>query len=259
MGRMGLRALIGTAALCLIGSFLTAVVGGQINTGNSPSVLSANPSTFNNQADATNTVAIQAGKTAAQTTQLQYNNYAGTAEWQLKMDTSYAMHLYDTVNSLDRLIIYQGAGNTNLNSGNGSTAVTVNATGTTAGTGGFIVYNGGATPTAKFTVTGSGNVTAAGFIQGTVIGSTGTVSVSGCSLSAAVGGKSVGQFTSGTAGTCTVTITPGITATNGFYCKANDLTTTTDTLVQTASTTTTCTISGTTASGDVINFEALSY
>lgn len=87
----------------------------------------------------------------------------------------------------------------------------------------------------------------------------GTTNVAGCALTSPVGGTWAGQFASGTAGTCTVTVTPGITAAHGFFCSANDLTTTADKVIQTASTTTTCTISGTTASGDVVNWAAIAY
>jgi hypothetical protein len=88
------------------------------------------------------------------------------------------------------------------------------------------------------------------------IQSIGTNSVSGCTLSAAVGGASSGKFVSGTAGTCTVTITlPAVL--NGWTCDAHDLTTAADAnnVVQTAFTTTTATMSGTTASGDVITWK----
>ena len=91
------------------------------------------------------------------------------------------------------------------------------------------------------------------------LGTGGTISVSGCSLTAAVGGSSAGQFNSGTTGTCTVTITTGYQAPNGWFAKANDLTTTADSLVQTSSTTTTATISGATLSGDLINFSMTPY
>jgi hypothetical protein len=90
-------------------------------------------------------------------------------------------------------------------------------------------------------------------------GATGTPSLSGCSISGQVGGKWAGKFTSGTTGTCTVTITSGITAPNGFSCWANDLTTPADKLNQTATTTTVATIAGTTVTGDVITWGCVSY
>jgi hypothetical protein len=87
----------------------------------------------------------------------------------------------------------------------------------------------------------------------------GTSSVSGCSLDTVVGGKWAGSFKSGTTGTCTVTITPGITATNGFSCWSNDLTTPADIVHQTAYNTTTATIAGTTVSGDLITWGCIAF
>lgn len=115
----------------------------------------------------------------------------------------------------------------------------------------------------------SASVKAAIFIAGTDVTSPAMVSTgtkftaSGCSNSTTVGGASAGQFVSGTTGTCTVTITmngaTGLTAPNGWSCYAADITTSADTLTQTASTTTTCTISGTTVSSDTIIFHAMAY
>jgi len=88
-----------------------------------------------------------------------------------------------------------------------------------------------------------------------------TFTASGCSNSTLVGGATAGKFTSGTTGTCTVTITMGNsdTATNGWACFANDLTTNTNLWSETATTTTSCTIQGTTVTSDVINFGAIAY
>src|SRR5271155_989000 len=91
------------------------------------------------------------------------------------------------------------------------------------------------------------------------LGTGGAIAVTGCSLATSIGGSSAGQFNSGTTGTCTVTITTGYQAPNGWFAKANDLTTTADSLVQTSSTTTTATISGATLSGDLINFSMTPY
>lgn len=83
--------------------------------------------------------------------------------------------------------------------------------------------------------------------------------ISGCSATTTLGGAAGGSFVSGTSGSCTVVITingaTGATAPNGWVCTANDLTTPADAMKQTsASTTTTVTLTGTTVSGDVINF-----
>lgn len=84
---------------------------------------------------------------------------------------------------------------------------------------------------------------------------------SGCSNSSTVGGPSAGKYSSGTTGTCTVTVTigGGYAAPNGWACVAKDLTTTADQQNQTATTTTSVTISGTTVSGDNIVFSCTGY
>lgn len=86
---------------------------------------------------------------------------------------------------------------------------------------------------------------------------------SGCSVSATTGGATAGTYTSGTTGTCTVVITmngaTGLTAPNGWACTASDRTTAADVQQNTASSTTTATISGPTLSGDVISFQCLGY
>ena len=86
-----------------------------------------------------------------------------------------------------------------------------------------------------------------------------TFTASGCSNSTLVGGATAGSYHSGTTGTCAVTVTFGLTATNGWACAANDLTTNTDAQTQTATTTTTATISGTTVTGDIVNFHCIAY
>ena len=87
-----------------------------------------------------------------------------------------------------------------------------------------------------------------------------TFGASGCSISAHSGGAATGQYTSGTSGTCTVSITPGSTAPHGWSCDAHDITTPADVQGQTAASTTTIpVISGTTVSGDVVNFKCVAY
>jgi hypothetical protein len=98
-------------------------------------------------------------------------------------------------------------------------------------------------------------------VPGTLVEGTKFTSNAGCSETALVGGATAGSFTSGTTGTCTVTITMGgsATAPNGWACFANDLTTPSDTIKQTATSTTTATLSGTTVSGDAINFSCTGF
>ena len=131
---------------------------------------------FNNAAAATNLVEIQAGSGAAQTETIQWQNYSGTAEWQHSVDTSYTFHIKDAVNSLDRMTIYQGAGNTNVNAGNGAYAVCLNCA-ANSGTGGLLVQNGAASPSTVLTVTGSGNTTASGFVSGKSFMGSGTMTL----------------------------------------------------------------------------------
>lgn len=133
------------------------------------------------------------------------------------------------------------------------------------GTGAISAVSVGAT---TFTGALSGNATTAttavNLSGGAVTTSNGALlsggtkfTASGCSNSATVGGAIAGQFASGTTGTCTVTITLP-TAPNGWACRANDITTPA-LMNQTAKTTTSCTISGTTTTSDVVVFLAMGY
>lgn len=87
--------------------------------------------------------------------------------------------------------------------------------------------------------------------------------ISGCSAGTTVGGATAGSFLSGTTGTCTVVVTmngaTGLTAPNGWSCSASDLTTPANKLSQSASSATTCTITGTTVSGDKVQFMAVGF
>lgn len=87
--------------------------------------------------------------------------------------------------------------------------------------------------------------------------------ISGCSAGSTLGGSDTGSFLSGTTGACTVVVTisgaTGATATNGWVCYANDLTTPANLISQSAYSTTTCTITGTTVSGDLISFSARAF
>ena len=89
----------------------------------------------------------------------------------------------------------------------------------------------------------------------------GIQTVSGCRLSSEMGGASAGSFKSGTKGTCTFTITPGIRAPNGFHCTATDHTHPADILGQTDDplSSTAPTISGTTSSGDLITWSCTAF
>jgi hypothetical protein len=105
-----------------------------------------------------------------------------------------------------------------------------------------------------------------GAIQGAVklagpLLAAGIQTVSGCRLTGAVGGASAGSFKSGTTGTCSVTVTPGIRAPNGFHCTTANHTHPADVLAQTDDplSATAPTISGTTSSGDLITWSCTAF
>lgn len=81
----------------------------------------------------------------------------------------------------------------------------------------------------------------------------GSLSVSGCGVTATLGNSLAGAVRSSTTGACTLTITPGFTAPHGFTCFVNDETSA-STFRQTAHTATGSTLSGTTVAGDVVTF-----
>ena len=169
---------------------------------------------FNNASATTNIVEIQAGtSSAAQTEEIQWQSYSGTAEWQNIVDTSYAYHIKDAADSLDRMTIYQ-AGNTSINAANGAYSVCLNCA-ASSGTSGLLVENGASTPSAVLTVTGSGNTTAAGFVSGKYFIGTGTMtlatgSAAGTSPTIACATSHVCDGVSGT-----VTLTTGTSPATG--------------------------------------------
>ncbi len=196
---------------------------GQLGNANAPSLTTSASSTlggsanlFNNAAATTNIVEIQAGSGAASIEELQWQNYSGTAEWQNIVDTSYVYHIKDAKNSLDRMTIYQGGGNTNINAGSGAYAVCLNCA-ASSGTSGLLVQNGAATPATVLAVTGSGNTTASGFVSGKFFMGSGTNSMTLATGAAAGTSPSIACTTShmcdGVTGT--VTLTTGTSPTTG--------------------------------------------
>jgi hypothetical protein len=182
---------------------------------------SGNTTTFANNAASEDDVVIQPGSTADQVGAVQFDNYSGTAQWKLRKDSGNTMRVTDASNSLDRAVFFQN-GQTTLNSGNGANAVAINNT-SGSGTGGFIVYEGGSNyNTAAFTVTGSGNTTATGFLSGKFVIGTGTMtltagSAAGASPTIACASSHVCDGVSGTVNLTTGTsLTTGTLATLGF-------------------------------------------
>lgn len=79
------------------------------------------------------------------------------------------------------------------------------------------------------------------------------------STSTLAGGSAVGTFKcTGTLGVSTQVVNLP-TAPNGWVCDFHDMTTTTDLVIPSASSTTSATMSGTLASGDVITFKCMGY
>ncbi len=185
------------------------------------STLGGSANLFNNTAAAANVVEIEAGTSAAQNEEIQWQNYSGAAEWQNLVDTSYTYHIKDAANNLDRMTIYQGGGNTNINAGSGAYEVCLNC-GASSGTAGLVVENGGSSPSAVLTVTGSGNTTATGFVSGKFFMGTGTMTLTAgaASGSSPTIACASGHVCDGVSGTVTLTTgtspTTGTLATLGF-------------------------------------------
>ena len=170
--------------------------------------------TLQNGTNASQTLTIQPGSSADYAGVVQFNNYSGTAKWQVQKDANNYLRVTDAANSLDRVILPANA-NTTINAGAGANAVVINNT-SGSGTGGFIVYEGGSNySTAALQVSGSGNTTATGYLQGKFIMGTGTM---GVAAGAAAGSSPT--IACATSHTCdgvsgTVTLTTGTSPTTG--------------------------------------------
>jgi len=138
----------------------TGTSGANIPLLNGTNTWSASTTTFANGAASSDYLVIKPGSSADQIGALEFANYAGTSQWEVRKDASNTFRIRDTANSLDRLVQYAG-GQTVINSG-GTAAVAINNT-SSAGTGGFTVYEGGTNyNTLAFSVTSSGNASVTG-------------------------------------------------------------------------------------------------
>jgi hypothetical protein len=96
------------------------------------------------------------------------------------------------------------------------------------------------------------------FLSGGGIAMTGTAAtLSGCGP-VRLAAQPRGSLPAAQPGACTVTITPGSNAPNGWSCYSSDLTNN-NLIRQSGSTTTGCSITGTTTSGDTINWAAIVF
>lgn len=112
--------------------------------------------------------------------------------------------------------------------------------------------------------TGQGASTADTYVLGYLVNTVSPIYsiASGCGTGASspaslYGNSTAGSFVSNVTSCAPVFTLPA--APNGWVCHAHDLTNTGDALVQTASTTTSCTESGTVSTSDVIQFNAVPY
>ena len=127
----------------------------------------------------------------------------------------------------------------------------------------FAMCGASATPFISTTSTNSNPVTT---IQGTtqtpaVISTGTTFTASGCSASGLVGGAAAGGLNAGVSGACTIVLTMGAgvaAAPHGWHCDVKDETTPVN-FTQTAHSTTGCTVTATTTSGDYLSFAAVGY
>lgn len=100
----------------------------------------------------------------------------------------------------------------------------------------------------------------AGEFTGLYTSGTPNLSTSSCgTLASSQGGNWAGAVNSGVTGTCTLVITPGFTAPHGFRCSATDMTTPADILSQSSFSATSCTLLGTTVSGDTISWQVVGF
>ena len=114
---------------------------------------------------------------------------------------------------------------------------------------------GGTTASYSLDITGSLRSSGAVIAGGSSPALSGT-----CSANTQVGGNTAGTFkASASCSSGTVIMTFASTAPNGWACDSSDMTTPADKISETASTTTTATLSGTLASADVVVFKCEAY
>lgn len=143
-------------------------------------------------------------------------------------------------------------------SGGAAAGANVDITAGAAGSGAAGVVNLRTANTTRVTVDAAGNMTTTqAVISG---GTTFTANVTGgsCVIGSLVGGRTAGRMTATTGSVgCNITITLP-TAPNGWVCASNNVTLGAA-MSQTAETTTSCTIGGTTSNNDIVNFMAIAF
>jgi hypothetical protein len=130
--------------------------------------------TVKNQADAEIDSTLWAGLTTGQKESFVYKDWNGASQWYMVKDAGNNWELNSAIDSTDHIKAYQN-GETMLNS-SGTGYVSVNRE-ANSGSGGFVVFSGGTSPTAELTVTASGNLTANGFLSGRFAMGVGTMTM----------------------------------------------------------------------------------
>jgi len=133
--------------------------------------------------------------------------------------------------------------------------------GAAAATMDFIGNSGGMSYNFYDSAVNTARIDGNGLISGQGIkswGTTFTLSANGCGATSLAGGGTAGKLVSGTTGTCTFTVSLP-TAANGWSCWANNLTTTANRIFETGVNASAAAFSGTTVSGDLINFGCIGY
>lgn len=136
----------------------------------------------------------------------------------------------------------------------GYTALLVNPTESTTGSGAKLLQDWQVATSSKASLDDTGVFKSSAIAA---IGSTPTLTGS-CTTNTQVGGNTAGAFHA----TCTVQtviITFAFSAPNGWSCNTHDLTTPADVLSQSAYSANSCTLSGTTAAADNIAFDAVAF
>ncbi|MFZ1074821.1 MAG: hypothetical protein WAN50_00375 [Minisyncoccia bacterium] len=136
----------------------TSLTAANLATLSGTQTFTANTTTFQNSAAATDYIVIAPGNSGnPEIGALEFATYSGTTEWEVRDDASYNFHIRNSgaTTPFDILIGYANQ-STYVNS-QGVYGVGINAS-TNAGTGGFTVYSGGSSPTNWFSVTGSTSI-----------------------------------------------------------------------------------------------------
>ena len=115
----------------------------------------------------------------------------------------------------------------------------------------------------SFTSSTTASCNAAGVMRLAALQATGgnspTLTTGSCSGSSWTGGATAGKFTAPACAAGTIILSGLPASSNGYICEARDQTTSADTLVQTANSTTSCTLTATTAASDVVVVTAIGF